>query len=332
MSVNEYFINLSRLEDYRLSKSGSKCECLKCTSCFTRCLRDTVLRKMSSKQFSDIVNRRLEEDTKIFSSIGIQDICGELPWELKKAVKNYFIEQKTQYGEICVIDMVDDIQQNMSDDDELNLKPRTIQRVRIFRDNDDDDEDYDDEDEYYEDYDVVYEEEEEDEDENEEDEDEDEDEDENEDENEDEDEARSASKKRKIEDKIHTMFQNLEYGVDENKDEKVNDNDNVDEIIKLMKKFNLTMRKLITGFYSFIEGKFVDKVQMIIFDNIPQDETHIISITEYSTLNLKSLSASIVVHNMKRKENVQDLIDNNDIPKELGYFLLTQMMSRFAVN
>ena len=329
MSVNEYFINLSRLEDYRLSKSGSKCECLKCTSCFTRCLRDTVLRKMSSKQFSDIVNRRLEEDTKIFSSIGIQDICGELPWELKKAVKNYFIEQKTQYGEICVIDMVDDIQQNMSDDDELNLKPRTIQRVRIFRDNDDDDEDYDDEDEYYEDYDVVYEEEE-DEDENEEDEDEDEDEDENEDENED--EARSASKKRKIEDKIHTMFQNLEYGVDENKDEKVNDNDNVDEIIKLMKKFNLTMRKLITGFYSFIEGKFVDKVQMIIFDNIPQDETHIISITEYSTLNLKSLSASIVVHNMKRKENVQDLIDNNDIPKELGYFLLTQMMSRFAVN
>ena len=327
MSVNEYFINLSRLEDYRLSKSGSKCECLKCTSCFTRCLRDTVLRKMSSKQFSDIVNRRLEEDTKIFSSIGIQDICGELPWELKKAVKNYFIEQKTQYGEICVIDMVDDIQQNMSDDDELNLKPRTIQRVRIFRDNDDDDEDYDDEDEYYEDYDVVYEEEE-DEDENEEDEDEDED----EDENEDEDEARSASKKRKIEDKIHTMFQNLEYGVDENKDEKVNDNDNVDEIIKLMKKFNLTMRKLITGFYSFIEGKFVDKVQMIIFDNIPQDETHIISITEYSTLNLKSLSASIVVHNMKRKENVQDLIDNNDIPKELGYFLLTQMMSRFAVN
>ena len=327
MSVNEYFINLSRLEDYRLSKSGSKCECLKCTSCFTRCLRDTVLRKMTSKQFSDIVNRRLEEDTKIFSSIGIQDICGELPWELKKAVKNYFIEQKTQYGEICVIDMVDDIQQNMSDDDELNLKPRTIQRVRIFRDNDDDDEDYDDEDEYYEDYDVVYEEEE-DEDENE----EDEDEDENEDENEDEDEARSASKKRKIEDKIHTMFQNLEYGVDENKDEKVNDNDNVDEIIKLMKKFNLTMRKLITGFYSFIEGKFVDKVQMIIFDNIPQDETHIISITEYSTLNLKSLSASIVVHNMKRKENVQDLIDNNDIPKELGYFLLTQMMSRFAVN
>ena len=328
MSVNEYFINLSRLEDYRLSKSGSKCECLKCTSCFTRCLRDTVLRKMSSKQFSDIVNRRLEEDTKIFSSIGIQDICGELPWELKKAVKNYFIEQKTQYGEICVIDMVDDIQQNMPDDDELNLKPRTIQRVRIFRDNDDDD-DYDDEDEYYEDYDVVYEEEE-DEDENEED--EDEDEDENEDENEDEDEARSASKKRKIEDEIHTMFQNLEYGVDENKDEKVNDNDNVDEIIKLMKKFNLTMRKLITGFYSFIEGKFVDKVQMIIFDNIPQDETHIISITEYSTLNLKSLSASIVVHNMKRKENVQDLIDNNDIPKELGYFLLTQMMSRFAVN
>ena len=164
--------------------------------------------------------------------------------------------------------------------------------------------------------------------------DEDEDEDENEDENEDEDEARSASKKRKIEDEIHTspMFQNLEYGVDENKDEKVNDNDNVDEIIKLMKKFNLTMRKLITGFYSFIEGKFVDKVQMIIFDNIPQDETHIISITEYSTLNLKSLSASIVVHNMKRKENVQDLIDNNDIPKELGYFLLTQMMSRFAVN
>merc|ERR1711976_493155 len=183
-------------------------------------------------------------------------------------------------------------------------------RVRIFRDNDDDDEDYDDEDEYYEDYDVVYEEEE-DEDENEEDEDEDEDEDENEDENEDEDEARSASKKRKIEDEIHTMFQNLEYGVDENKDEKVNDNDNVDEIIKLMKKFNLTMRKLITGFYSFIEGKFVDKVQMIIFDNIPQDETHIISITEYSTLNLKSLSASIVVHNMKRKENVQDLIDNS---------------------
>ena len=88
MSVNEYFINLSRLEDYRLSKSGSKCECLKCTSCFTRCLRDTVLRKMPSKQFSDIVNRRLEEDTKIFSSIGIQDICGELPWELKKAVKN----------------------------------------------------------------------------------------------------------------------------------------------------------------------------------------------------------------------------------------------------
>ena len=329
MSVNEYFINLSRLEDYRLSKSGSKCECLKCTSCFTRCLRDTVLRKMSSKQFSDIVNRRLEEDTKIFSSIGIQDICGELPWELKKAVKNYFIEQKTQYGEICVIDMVDDIQQNMSDDDELNLKPRTIQRVRIFRDNDDDDEDYDDEDEYYEDYDVVYEEEE-DEDENEEDEDEDEDEDENEDENEDEDEARSASKKRKIEDEIHTMFQNLEYGVDENKDEKVNDNDNVDEIIKLMKKFNLTIRRLITGLFS--EGKFVDKVQMIIFDNIPQDETHIISITEYSTLNLKSLSASIVVHNMKRKENVQDLIDNNDIPKELGYFLLTQMMSRFAVN
>ena len=198
MSVNEYFINLSRLEDYRLSKSGSKCECLKCTSCFTRCLRDTVLRKMSSKQFSDIVNRRLEEDTKIFSSIGIQDICGELPWELKKAVKNYFIEQKTQYGEICVIDMVDDIQQNMSDDDELNLKPRTIQRVRIFRDNDDDDEDYDDEDEYYEDYDVVYEEEE-DEDENEEDEDEDEDEDENEDENEDEDEdevRRSADDQR----------------------------------------------------------------------------------------------------------------------------------------
>ena len=63
--------------------------------------------------------------------------------------------------------------------------------------------------------------------------------------------------------------------------------------------------------------------QILLFMNEKNNKIYAVLLTRYSKLNLKNLSAKSILNEMKRKEDVQKLVNNYVIPKELGYFLKT---------